>query len=142
MDETRHLTVTEDAGRAFFMRNIEGPVVMLNLLRFRNVADYSASPELAPEEPISGADAFDKYIAHTKPFLEASGGTIRFLGTGGKWLIGPEGESWDMAMLIEQESVASFMAWNGHADYLKGIGHRTAALLDSRLLPLVEAHSL
>ena len=47
MDTTAYLTVTDEAGRAFFMRNIKGPVVMLNLLRFRETADYSASPELA-----------------------------------------------------------------------------------------------
>lgn len=138
MNDTPYLSVTDNAGRNFFMRNIQGPVVMLNLLRFRKLADYSASPELAPDTPISGEQAFDKYIDHTMPYLEASGGSIRFLGKGGPWLIGPEGEQWDMAMLIEQESVASFMAWNSHADYLKGIGHRTAALIDSRLLPLVE----
>lgn len=133
-----YLSVTDEAGRAFFMRNIQGPVAMLNLLRFREVADYSASPELAPETPISGEQAFQRYIEHTTPFLAASGGAIRFLGKGGSWLIGPEGEDWDMAMLIEQKSVASFIGWNSHQDYLKGIGHRTAALLDSRLLPLVE----
>jgi hypothetical protein len=38
---------------------IEGGLVMLNLLRFREVADYSANPELAPAAPISGAEAFD-----------------------------------------------------------------------------------
>lgn len=138
MSEAPYLSVTDEAGRAFFMRNIQGPIVMLNLLRFRNVADYSASPELAPDAPISGEQAFQRYIDHTTPFLAASGGAIRFLGKGGSWLIGPEGEAWDMAMLIEQESVASFIGWNSHEDYLKGIGHRTAALLDSRLLPLVE----
>jgi hypothetical protein len=138
MSTAPYLSVTDEAGRAFFMRNIPGPVVMLNLLRFREIADYSASPELAPDAPISGELAFRKYIDHTKPFLEASGGAIRFLGKGGGWLIGPEGESWDMAMMIEQESVASFIGWNGHEAYMKGIGHRTAALLDSRLLPLVE----
>lgn len=138
MRATPYLSVTDEAGRAFFMRNIQGPVAMLNLLRFREVADYSASPELAPETPISGEQAFQRYIEHTTPFLVASGGAIRFLGKGGSWLIGPEGEDWDMAMLIEQKSVASFIGWNSHQDYLKGIGHRTAALLDSRLLPLVE----
>lgn len=138
MRATPYLSVTDEAGRAFFMRNIQGPVAMLNLLRFREVADYSASPDLAPETPISGEQAFQRYIEHTTPFLVASGGAIRFLGKGGSWLIGPEGEDWDMAMLIEQKSVASFIGWNSHQDYLKGIGHRTAALLDSRLLPLVE----
>lgn len=139
MTAPSYLNVTDEAGRAFFMRGIVGPVTMLNLLRFRDLADYSATPELAPAAAISGEQAFWTYVEHTKPFLEASGGAIRFLGKGGPWLIGPEGERWDMAMLIEQESVASFMAWNSHTDYLKGIGHRTAALLDSRLLPLVES---
>ena len=138
MSSVHFLSVTDTAGRAFFTRGIEGPIVMLNLLRFRDVADYSASPELAPDTPITGEQAFQRYIDHTKPFLASSGGAIRFLGKGGNWLIGPESEAWDMAMLIEQESVASFIAWNSHQDYLKGIGHRTAALLDSRLLPLAE----
>jgi hypothetical protein len=138
MGTDTYLEVTDAAGRAFFMRNIQGPVVILNLLRFRATADYSASPELAPDLPISGEQAFQRYIEHTLPFLAASGGSIRFLGKGGNWLIGPEGEAWDMAMLIEQQSVAAFIGWNSHQAYLKGIGHRTAALLDSRLLPLVE----
>jgi len=40
---------------------------MLNLLRFREVADYRATPALAPPAPISGADAFQRYIDHTLP---------------------------------------------------------------------------
>lgn len=37
-----------ESGRAFVARAIQGEVVMLNLLRFREVADYSATPDLAP----------------------------------------------------------------------------------------------
>ena len=58
----RYLEPTQESGRAFFMRGITGEVVMLNLLRFRAMADYSASPELAPDTPISGAEAFQQYI--------------------------------------------------------------------------------
>ena len=90
-----YLEPTQDSGRAFMMRGIEGPVVMLNLLRFREVADYSATPELAPAAPISGAEAYDRYVAHTLPFLEESGGEMMFLGTGGPFLIGPSDEHWD-----------------------------------------------
>ena len=61
-----------------------------------------------------------------------------FLGRGGAFLIGPTDERWDAAMLIRQSSLASFLAFASNADYLKGLGHRTAALEDSRLLPLVE----
>ena len=135
---TAHLEPSEAAGRALFARGIQGPVVMLNLLRFRAVADYSASPGLAPEAPISGAEAYDRYIAHTLPHLRKSGGEVILLGTGGAWLIGPDGERWDRVMLVRQKSVAAFMAFAADEAYLAGIGHRTAALADSRLLPLVE----
>lgn len=43
-----YLEPTQEQGRDFFMRGIEGSVVMLNLLRFREVADYSGSPDWRP----------------------------------------------------------------------------------------------
>lgn len=135
----RHIEPTMEAGRALMMRGITGPVVMLNLLRFRDVADYSLAPELAPPEPISGADAFQRYIDHTLPHLSASGGEMMFVGRGGAWFIGPDDERWNMAMLIRQHSMASFMAFASNEAYLKGIGHRTAAVEDARLLPLTDA---
>ena len=140
-DAKRYLDVTQEAGRDFMMRGIEGPVVMLNLLRFRATADYAGAPELAPEAPISGAEAFQLYIDHTLPHLRASGGELLFLGKGGPFLIGPEAEYWDMAMLVKQASVQSFLAFAGNEPYLGGLGHRTAALEDARLLPLVETES-
>jgi hypothetical protein len=135
---TRHLEPTQESGRAFITRQIVGNVVMLNLLRFRETADYSATPDLAPPTPISGAAAFQRYIDHTLPHLRETGGDVLFLGEGGRFLIGPESERWDMAMLIRQQSVHSFLSFASHEAYLAGIGHRTAALADSRLLPLVE----
>lgn len=134
----RHLAPTQQAGRDFIMRGLEGEVVMLNLLRLRDLADYSANPELAPATPISGAEAFDHYIRHTLPFLRDSGGALQFLARGASWLIGPESERWDLVMLVRQRSTQSFMAFAQHEAYLAGIGHRTAAIEDSRLLPLSE----
>jgi hypothetical protein len=135
---TRYIDPTQENGRAFMMRGITGPVVMLNLLRFREAADYSATPDLAPAEPITGAQAFDRYIEHTRPFLEKSSGELLFLGEGGTFLIGPATERWDLAMLVRQSSVDSFMSFATDEAYLAGLGHRTAAVEDSRLLPLVE----
>jgi hypothetical protein len=142
MQETenqRYLEPSQEAGRAFFARGISGSVVMLNLLRFREVADYSATPHLAPQKPISGAAAYQLYIQHTLPYLKESGGELVFLGKGGTFLIGPADERWDAAMLVRQRSVNDFMAFASNPEYMAGIGHRTAALEDSRLLPLVES---
>lgn len=133
-----YLDPTQEAGREFFTRGIEGSVVMLNLMRFRLVADYSAHPALAPAQPISGEAAYRRYVEHTLPFLRASGGEVLFYGKGGPFLIGPTGERWDAAMLVRQSSVASFLAFASNREYLVGMGHRVAALEDSRLLPLVQ----
>jgi uncharacterized protein (DUF1330 family) len=137
---TEHfLEVTQEAGAALFARNITGEVVMLNLLRFRDVADYSGSPELMPGQPISGAEAYQRYIDHTLPFLRESGGDLVFLGKGGRCLIGAREERWDLVMLVRQKSLSDFIAFASNREYLAGMGHRTAALEDSRLLPLVES---
>jgi uncharacterized protein (DUF1330 family) len=127
---------TQDGALAFLGRGITGEVVMLNLLRLRKVADYSAHPELAPAQPISGAEAYDRYMAHTAPFLKEAGGTLMFFGEGGPFLIGPEGERWDRALLVRQKSPRAFLAFASDKAYFAGLGHRTAAIEDSRLLPL------
>lgn len=129
---------TQDAGRALFTRKIQGPVVMLNLMRFRSVADYSAAPEMAPSSPITGEAAYQLYMDHTLPFLLKSGGEVLFYGKGGPYLIGPSDERWDAAMLVRQSSVSSLLAFASDREYLVGIAHRTAGLEDSRLLPLLE----
>ena len=137
-EQTFYLEPTQETGRAFVMRQIKGPIVMLNLLRFRKIAEYSKTPQLAPQSPISGAEAFDLYINHTLPFLHQSGGELLFLGSGTTFLIGPPGERWDKVLLVRHQSAQTFLSFASNDGYLAGIGHRLAALEDSRLLPIVE----
>ena len=139
LQQDTYLDPSEATGAAFVARGIEGPVVMLNLLRFRDVADYSAFLQLAPPQPISGREAYERYIEHTLPFLRASGGDLLYVGSGGDYLIGPPGRGWDLAMLVRQRSADSFLAFASDAEYLAGLGHRVAAVRDSRILPLVDA---
>jgi uncharacterized protein (DUF1330 family) len=121
---------------ALVSRNIEGPVTMLNLIRFREVADYSDLPDLAPEEPISGERAYEIYSAHTLPFLDEVGGQVVFMGMGGSLLIGPQEARWDRVLLVQYPNLAAILAMTQSSDYATGVGHRTAALADSRLLPI------
>lgn len=137
-EPTCHLEPSQESGYAFVQRGIKGELIMLNLLHFREIADYSAHPELMPEAPISGVEAFNRYILHTLPYLKKSGGDLLLLGSGGPFLIGPAHERWDLAMLVRQKSVHSFLGFARNKGYLAGHGHRTAALADSRLLPLAE----
>ena len=132
-----YLEPTYESGGALFRREITGEVVMLNMLRLREYADYSCYPELTPNTQISGREAFQKYIDHTMPFLKESGGELLLLGNGGDFFIGPSEEQWDIVMLVKQSSVDSFFAFASNQEYRAGIGHRTASVLDSRLLPVV-----
>ena len=136
--ENYFLEPTQESGAALFRRSISGEANMLNMLRLREVADYSCEPTLAPEADISGRAALQKYIDHTIPFLKESGGELILLGDGGKFFIGPGEEQWDIVMLVKQSSVESFFAFASNPDYLAGVGHRTAAAIDTRLLPIVE----
>ena len=132
---------TREQGQAFFSAPPSGPIVMLNLLRFRDIADYSAFPELAPPAPISGRRAYDRYAAHTLPFLRAAGGEVVFQGTGGPYLIGPDTDRWDLVLLVRHQSAQAFLSFASNRDYAAGLGHRVAALEDSRLLPMVDESS-
>ncbi|MEC9434352.1 MAG: DUF2239 family protein [Pseudomonadota bacterium] len=132
----RHLEPTGEGGAALMRRGLTGPVDMLNLLRFREIADYSAAPALAPRRPVSGRAAYARYMDHARPFLAASGGEITLLGEGGAPLIGPTAERWDLAMVVRQSSLDAFLRFADDPAYLAGLGHRTAALEESRLIPL------
>ena len=131
-----HIDPTDENLAHVLDRQLSGPVTMLNMLRFRETADYTASPDLAPGQPVSGREAYERYIEHTLPFLKSSGGSLIFLGDGGHFFIGPPNEQWDLVMLVRQASIEDFFSFADNEAYLVGVGHRTAALLDSRLLPL------
>jgi uncharacterized protein (DUF1330 family) len=131
-----HLSATPESITAFAKRGISGPVTMLNLLRFREVADYSETPELSPDEPITGEKAYEIYSAHTLPLLAAVGGEPILMGSGGEFLIGPHDEVWDRVLLVRYPDVQAFLAMTQSPEYMTGAGHRTAALADSRLLAI------
>jgi uncharacterized protein (DUF1330 family) len=131
-----HLSATPESIAAFAERGISGPVTMLNLLRFREVADYRETPELSPDEPITGERAYEIYSAHTLPLLAAVGGEPILVGSGGEFLIGPHDEVWDWVLLVRYPDVQAFLAMTQNPEYMTGAGHRTAALADSRLLAI------
>lgn len=132
----RYIDVTQEAGKAFVQRNIQGRFTMLNLLRFKEIADYSAFPNLAPSQEISGAEAYQRYLKHTWDIIQQYGSKIIFQGKGASFTIGPSDEYWDLVLLVEHRSVQDFLSFAQNQDYLAIAGHRTAALEDARLLAI------
>lgn len=122
-------TIEPDAGqiRALVASSQEGPIAMVNLLRFREEA-------LAPDEGMSGAEAYGLYSQGVAPFLEAAGGRVLSAVSCSQSVIGPAEPEWHMAIIVEYPSRAEFLAMVGNADYQEVARHRTAALADSRLI--------
>ncbi len=138
----KYLDATSESGREFYMNfHQKGKVVMLNLLKYRETADYSNHQELDPGKEISGREAYQLYMKRTLPELEKAGSKMLFFGDSNAFLIGPESERWDAVLLVAHESAEKFIAFSQNKDYLKTAGHRAAALEDSRLLPVTENQS-
>lgn len=108
-----------------------GPIVMINLLRYRAVADY---PEGFDAEPCSGREAYQRYGAVAGPLIQGVGGRMLWAGQVSALVIGPEEEAWDDAILVEYPSREAFIAMVSKPEYQAVAPHRTAALLDSRLV--------
>jgi uncharacterized protein (DUF1330 family) len=134
---TRHPTQEQLASVAALPP--DRPVVMLNLLRFRDVADYAESPDLAPDDPVSGQDAYARYGAAAMPHLSDAGAEIVYHGSASETIIGPTGEHWDQVVLVRYPSPAAFLGMVTTSEYQQLSGHRTAALADSRLVPTLQS---
>lgn len=142
MEKENYLVATEDAGKAFYVKHQSKPVVMLNLLRFRKTANYSNLDELQPSEPLTGKEAYQLYIKHTNPFLKEIGSEVLFYGSSEAFLIGPKDEQWDAVLVVKHVSALKFIGFSQNEGYKKIAGHRTAALEDSRLLPMQDLGKL
>lgn len=109
----------------------ETPVVMLNLLRFRERAQYPARGEHAA---CSGREAYARYAQVAQQKVRAVGGEPVWMAAVLARFIGPEDENWDEMLLVRYPSLGAFLTMLAMPDYQIATVHRTAALADSRLL--------
>jgi len=110
----------------------EAPIVMLNLLRYREHAEY---PPGADAIACSGREAYARYAAVALAKVAEVGGRLLWAGSSHSSLIGPDGESWDEVALVEYPSRQAFLRMVAMSDYQAAVVHRSAALADSRLVP-------
>jgi uncharacterized protein (DUF1330 family) len=105
----------------------DGPIIMVNLLRFRD----EAGP---PDEGVSGAEAYGRYAAAIPPFLERAGGRLLSAVACREGVVGPDDAEWDVVALVEYPSREAFLGMISDPEYLEIHRHRAAALADSRLI--------
>lgn len=115
---------------------VDTPVVMLNLLRFRERAQYRDGAS-----GCSGREAYARYSAVAIRKLAEIGAKPVFMAKAAAALIAPPEERWDEVLLVRYPSVAAFSAMLAMPDYRAATAHRTAALDDARLIATVERTS-
>jgi len=103
------------------------PVVMVNLLRFKATAT-------APDEGLSGEDAYRRYSESMVAFIESRGARILFTGRLQGQVIGEGGDDFHMIALVEYPSRREFFAI-ATDPFVQGINvHRAAGLEGQWLL--------
>lgn len=112
----------------------QGPVVMVNLMRFR---EYSLDGDG------SGWDAYLRYSALTVPMIKARGGTLLWTGDAKAVALGdPTHQQWDYLALVYYPSVAAFTEMMTSADYgTRCDPHRTNGCAEHVIICTSEAYS-
>ncbi len=104
------------------------PVMMLNLVRFRDKAVYEDGRD------VTGAEAYAAYGRESAPIFQRVGGEIIWRGDPKVTLIGPGNERWDAIFVARYPSAGAFLEMVTDPDYRIAVKHRQAAVLDSRLI--------
>jgi len=108
---------TQDQFKQLMSQDYKGPIVMVNLLKFK---------------PEGGAESYRKYSEATSALFAGTTITrIVYRGNGLMPVIG--GEEWDEIALYEYPSIDAFIQMNRSKAYQDAVHYRTEALLDSRL---------
>jgi uncharacterized protein (DUF1330 family) len=94
-----------------------GPVVMLNLLRFKE----------------DGRSGYEEYARKIAPFLDRMGAQVVYVGDLSTTLVAPDTHKWDTVMLVRYPSRQTFSSMVADPDYQEITGLRTESLEDAVL---------
>ncbi len=109
------------------------PIEMLNLVKFRDRAQYPSDHKLA-KAGLSGAQAYKNYGAETAPIIARLGASILWRGAFQTTLIGPADETWDAVFVARYPNAHAFLAMVTDPVYRDAVVHRQAAVETSRLI--------
>ncbi|MCH8066639.1 MAG: DUF1330 domain-containing protein [Chloroflexi bacterium] len=101
----------------------EGPVVMLNLLKFKEGG---------------GALAYATYGNLARTIIEEVGGRVLYSGRVDQILVGETGD-WDAIALVEYPNRKTFLEMVSRPDYLQAAEHREAGLEQTVLMATTPA---
>lgn len=111
----------------------DAPVVMLNLMRFR---------ERSLDGNGCGWDAYLRYSALTIKLIKAQGGTIVWTGNAEAVALGvPEQHRWDYVALVRYPSRAAFLAMMASPEYATANVERENGCVDHAIIATRQTYS-
>lgn len=130
----RSIDPTADQVRVLRDAPEQGPITMVNLLKFRAQARY----EDGDEAPCSGREAYARYKhAFTKTVGDVSQAQVLYQGPVQQAFIGQPGRpetDWDEVLIVRYPSRRHFLAMMADPTYREALRHRYAGLERTVLL--------
>lgn len=114
---------------AFSQRADEGPVVMINLLKFRDASLDGDG---------TGQEAYQRYAVLAAPFVEAHGGELVWSGVAEEHLVGDISYDWDAVLLVKWPTRQHLLDLGSDEGYEAIAHHRMNGLERTMLIALDE----
>ncbi len=130
---TFYIDPTPEGFQAFKDLPRDEPIHMLNLLRYRELAEYPEGHEHYGNG-WSGRRAYKEYGKTSGPIFQRVGGSIVWRGAFQAMVTGPGDKHWDDGFVAQYPNSGAFFEMIKDPDYQKAVVNRTAALVDSRLI--------
>ena len=124
MEVKNTLIPNEEQMAGFLEGDTETPIKMVNLLKFKDKAEYADGRETA----LSGKEAYEIYAYEVQGHLEKVGGKSIFFGEVQRLMLGEVEELWDWVAIAEYPSRKAMLEMIMNSEYQKSEEHRSAGL--------------
>ena len=121
---------TDQVMQAFLDQEIEGPVVMVHLLKFKPRAEYADGRETG----LTGAEAYGVYRREMVERVTSAGGRLMSSSVVRHLVLGEVEELWDEVMAVEFPSKESFVEIISSPEMAESGTHRRAGLAGQLLI--------
>ncbi len=105
--------------KSFLEAAPDEPVVMLNLLRFKD----------------GGRESYERYLTHFSGYAREVGAEVLYYGEGGTALVAEDGQAWDAVLLVSYPTRRAFSDMVRNPRYQEGTHLRDEALVEAVLQP-------
>ena len=136
MEVKNDLKPNQDQMEGFLEGDIETPIAMLNLLKFKEKAEY----EDGRETNLTGKEAYGIYGNEVQEHLAKVGAETIFAGAVNRLMLGEVEDLWDTAVIARYPSRKAMLEMIMDSEYQESEKHRSAGLLGQLNIEIKEVN--